>query len=281
MSNADRSGAGWVVDPRDPRAPPRDVWDALSEAQRATIVDALPSEPDVDVAPPEGDEHYEASDGPRRALRRFFGKSGRRAYVGTNLPVYYPNEPLIAPDVFVVLDVDPRPRSKWVVTLEGKGLDFALEVHVAGDWRKDFVDNVARYARLGIREYFAFNIRSGVLVGHRQPSLGAPYERLSPGPTGLASDVLGLELFVEGDRVRFYREGARLPELDELVTHLESAMGETLKRLDDLERAEQAAREEAAHAAAALDAERAAREAAERKIAELERELAEAKTHNR
>ncbi|MBI2391258.1 MAG: Uma2 family endonuclease [Deltaproteobacteria bacterium] len=269
MSTPSGSSTRWVVDPRDPRAPPRDVWESLSPAERAAIIDALPSDPGWEVAPPEGDDHYEAADGARKALRRFFGKSGRRAYVGTNLSVYYPNERVFAPDLLVVLDVDPRPRAKWVVAAEGRGLDFALEIHVAGDWRKDFVANVERYARLGIPEYFAFNLRTGVLVGHRLAA-GGGHEMLSPGPSGFASEILGLELFVEGDRVRFFHAGARLPELDELVGRLESAMSETLGRLGALER-------ELEEERAARDAERAARDAAEQRVAELERQLAERK----
>jgi len=260
MSTPSSIPARWVVDPRDPRAPPREIWDALSDEERAAIVAALPADPGLEVAPPEGDQHYEAADGARKALRRFFGKSGRRAYVGTNLAVYYPNEAVFAPDLFVVLDVEPHARSRWVVTDEKRGLDFVLEVHVAGDWRKDFVGNVERYARLGIREYFAFNLRRGVLVGHRLAPQGASYEALTPGAGGLTSEVLGLDLFVERDRVRFFHAGARLPELDELVGRLESAMGETLERLGALEHE--------------LEEERTAREAAERRIAELEQELA-------
>jgi hypothetical protein len=80
--------------------------------------------------------------------------------------------------------------------------------------------------------------------------------------------VLGLELFVEGDRVRFFHAGARIPELDELVGRLESAMGDTLGRLGALER-------ELEETRTAREAERTAREAAEQRIAALERELAE------
>lgn len=136
-----------------------------------------------------------------------------------------------------------------------------LEVHVAGDWRKDFIANVERYAALGIPEYFAFNLRSGVLVGHRLAPGATKYTPLAPGPGGLASEVLGLELLAEGARVRFFHAGARIPELDELVERLESAMGEALGRLGALERE--------------IEEERAAREAAERRVAELERALAE------
>jgi hypothetical protein len=257
----------WIVDPRDPRAPPTEIWASMNAEERAAVIAALPSEPAVDAgAPPEGDAHYDAADGPRKTLRRFFDKLGRRAYVGTNLPVYYANEPMFAPDVFVVLDVDPKKRMRWTVDDEGKGLDLVIEVHVAGDWRKDFVENVARYSRLGIGEYFAWNVPRGALVGHRLGPSGA-YAALVPGALGIASQVLGLELMVEGDRLRFFNAGAPLPELDELVSRLESAVGSSMIRLQEAER-DLEARD------ATLAARDAALEQAEARIAALEAELA-------
>jgi hypothetical protein len=260
MANVRPTKARWVVDPKDPRAPPTELWRAMSAEERAAVVALLPANPDVDFGPPEGDDHYDAADGPRKTLRRFFDRLGRRAYVGTNMSVYYPNEPVFAPDVFVVLDVEPKRRSAWVVDDEGKGLDLVLEVHVRGDWRKDFVVNVERYARLGVREYFAFNFGSGVLVGHRLDARGGAYERLVHGPAGLPSEVLGLDLLVEGRRLRFFNAGAPLPELEELVGRLEAAMTDTLARLSGLERE--------------LEDERAGREHAEARVAALEAELA-------
>ena len=78
-------------------------------------------------------------------------------YLACELPVYYPGERMFAPDVIAVMDVEPHSRMRWVVSAEGKGLDFALEVHVAGERRKDLERNVERFARLGIREYFLFD----------------------------------------------------------------------------------------------------------------------------
>src|SRR5262245_36984624 len=46
-----------------------------------------------------------------------------------------------------------RASLAWVVAEEGKGLDFVLEVLHKGDRNKDLVENVERYAQLGIPEY--------------------------------------------------------------------------------------------------------------------------------
>ncbi|MBI2390268.1 MAG: Uma2 family endonuclease [Deltaproteobacteria bacterium] len=286
MSNARPSTPGWQLDPADPRAPSREVWAALSPEARAAVVDALPSEldPGLGVAPPEGDEHFEASVRPLGALRRWFDKLGRRVYVGTNLPVFYPAERVFAPDLIAVVDVEPGPRRRWVVESEGKGLDLALEVHVSGEWRKDFVDNVERYALLGIREYFAFNVTSGVLVGYRLEEASQRYAPLAAGPDGLRSEVLGLDLLAVGGRIRFFHAGARVPELDELIERLESAMTEVLARVRELEarlEEEQAAKEQERAAKeqerAAKEQERAAREAAEAEVLRLRAELAKLK----
>ena len=45
-----------------------------------------------------------------------------------------------------------------------------LEVHVAGDRKKDEKTNVERYARLGIQEYFYFDRARLRVAGHRLPS---------------------------------------------------------------------------------------------------------------
>lgn len=64
-------------------------------------------------------------------------------YVGANMAIYYPGEPMFSPDLFAVLDVPDHDRDSWVVSQERRGLD--LEVVVAGKRRKDLHDNVSRY----------------------------------------------------------------------------------------------------------------------------------------
>jgi len=260
----------YVIDPEDPRAPPLDVWERMSPEERAHVVEMLPSEIPLDAMPAEGDQHNKAASGARSTLDAFFRRIGRRIYISSNLPVFYPGERRFAPDVMAVREVDPRDREKWVVATEGKGLDWALEVHVSGDREKDEVLNVERYARLGIEEYFYFDRRRLLLRGYRLPAEGEPskslrrvYQPIVPQEGRLTSRVLGLDLMVERDRLRFYYGMASVPEADELIARLGSALNEALARNDD---AEQRAQMEAERARA--EAERAAR---------LERELAEAR----
>jgi Uma2 family endonuclease len=263
-----------VVDPDDPRAPPQDLWDRLSDEQRQQIIDSLPSEfPANEAQPPEGDHHTEAVYGARTALRRFFNRGGRSIYIGTSLPVYYPARSMFSPDVMAVLDVPTHPRSSWVVSKEGKGLDLALEVLVLGHRRKDLERNVEAYAQLGIREYFVFDRPNRRLQGFRLRGFvsrnpGRTYEPIVPQNVELESEVLGLQLRIEGERLRFYASDQALPGADDLIETLEGFSEDLSRRLAA---AEQRAEEEARRVAAA---ERRAEEEA-RRVAAAERRAEE------
>jgi hypothetical protein len=100
----------------------------MSEAERARVVEELPGEVTWDeMAMPEGDLHSQAKMGALQALKGYFSRQRRRVYLGSELPVYYPAERRFAPDLVAVLDAESHPRSKWVVSHEGKGLDWVLE----------------------------------------------------------------------------------------------------------------------------------------------------------
>ncbi len=243
----------------------------------------LPAEVPEALAAPEGDFHRKAKEGAVDVLERYFRKAGRRVYVTSEIAVYYPGEPRFAPDVLAVLDVDPHDRNTWVVEKEGKGLDFVLEVHVAGDFSKDHVTNVARYARLGIAEYFLFDRGRGSLYGYRLPAGRRVYERIVPQLGRFTSGVLGLDLALIDGKLRFIAGDAAVPQTVELLAQIGGMLDEVMSHKDDLERqlAEERAAREAEHAAreaerAAHEAERAAHEA-ERAAHEAERAAIEAK----
>jgi Uma2 family endonuclease len=269
----------WIVDPDDPRAPPQELWDRMSEVERERIVESLPSEFEpTEANPPEGDHHTDAVYGARTALRRFFGKIGRRVYVGTNLPVYYPGESMFSPDVIAVLDVETHPRPSWIVSREGRGLDFAMEIIVLGHRRKDLDRNRARYAALGIREYFVFDRPRLRLYGFRLNAGTGAYEALTPVHGHFASEVLGLDLVLEGERLRFYVGDAELPEAGDLIEKLEGFVDDLESRLrraedgmkrleDEARRAEDEARRAEDEARRADQAEALLREA----LAEIQR----------
>ena len=224
--------AAYTFDPEDPRAPPQDVWDRLSVEQRRRVLEALPSEFSW-ASPPEGDLHRRSKERAIQALEEHFRRIRRRIYLSAELPVYYPGERVLAPDVIAVLDVEPHERFGWVVSAEGKGLDFALEIHVRGRAGKDFESNVDRFARLGIPEYFAFEPDRGRLMGWRlgsDPSAG--YSRIVPQEGRWSSGVLGVDLAVDGRRLTFFHGAAELLDGRGLVDRLSTMVDHALERAD-------------------------------------------------
>lgn len=238
------SQIGYVVDEEDPRAPSQDEWDRMTERQRREVVSSLPSEFSVEAMPPEGDLHHDATDSIRDTLRGYFRRTRAGIYIGSNLAVYYPGERVFAPDIMAVTGVDPHPRQTWVVSDEGKGLDVAFEIHFLGNAHKDLRANVARYARLGITEYFVFDARKKKLLGYRLPSdRQGPYQPIPSVRLSLQSEVLGLELALVGDRVRFFHGGAMLPDHDEMIARLDGMVDALMLRAEEeARRAEEEAR---------------------------------------
>ncbi|REG26474.1 putative restriction endonuclease [Archangium gephyra] len=263
------------IDPDDPRAPPQEVWERLTPEERARIVAGLPSEfPVSEAAPPEGDPHFVAKVRTREVLGGFFTRTGRKVCLACELPVYYPGERMFAPDVIAVVGVEPHKRMSWVVSAEGKGLDFALEIHVAGDRRKDLERNVERFARLGIREYFLFDRGRLRLTGWRLAAGRRGYRAILPQQGLFASEVLGLDLRVEEERLRFLHGGTPLPEADEMIAMLERRAQESdVQRTRELQvRAE--LEQQVAEQSRLLAEETRRREESERQLAEALAELA-------
>jgi len=246
-------------------APSQAEWDAMSPDERSAVATELPGEITNDeLSPPEGDRHFKAKVRALSALRSFFARQGRRVYLAAELPVYYPAAPRFAPDLLAVLDVEDVDRDKWVVSSEGKGLDWVLEVHVGGDRKKDAEANVARYAKLGIPEYFLYDRARGRLAAYQLASPDArTYTSIVPQHGVYPSRVLGLDVQVEKERLRFYAGTALLLESEELIARLERMLDEVTQRAEEEVRLRQ---EEAAR-----------REKAERELTELRRELSELK----
>ena len=258
---------------RFPQAPTASEWDAMSPDERRRVIDSLPNGiTEFELQPPEGDPHYFAKVGARDALSDFFRRDPRGVYVGSELVTYYPGEPRFAPDVFVVFDVEPRSRTKWVVSAEGKGLDFVLEVHCGGDRRKDAEKNVARYARVGIPEYFIYDHRRQRVWGYRLES-GREYTPVMPQGGRYHSPILGLELGIEEDRLRFYVGSSPLLETPEVLARLREETDRLYERHTIAERERDEAQRERDEAQREREHERSAREAAEQRLAELEAEL--------
>jgi Uma2 family endonuclease len=258
-----------------PVAPSVEEWEALSPAERAAVAAALPGEvTDAEIAMPEGERHFRAKVRALEALRGYFTRQRRRIYLTAEMPTYYPAEPRFAPDLFAVLDADDFVRDKWVVSFEGKGIDWVLEVHVGGDRKNDAERNVARYARLGIPEYFLYDGGSNHLAMYRLASPDARvYTAVLPNHGYYESRVLGLNVQVDKDRLRFYAGTALLLESEELIIRLEELCDDAQRRHTEEARlrAEETRRREEAERS--RDEEKRLREEAEQEVARLRAEL--------
>lgn len=222
-------------------APTWDEWKALSPEERQFVYDTLPTE-EPGAAPPEGTRHFEAKVTAMDTLRRFYRRSGRRAFVASELSVHYPGERVFVPDLLVVFDVEDHDRTRWLVTREGKGLDFVLEIHDGGERKKDLERRRDQLARLRVPEYFIYDRNRGALHGFK---LSAPdastYRPIVPQLGKYTSEVLGLELQVVEQRLRFTYWDAQLPESVELMQRMEKAIFD----LEENREEEQRLREEA------------------------------------
>jgi Uma2 family endonuclease len=173
----------------------------------------------------EGQPHRKAKARTIDLLGLHFKAMGRVVYLAEELSVVYPGEAAFSPDVLAVLDV-PQPeddqRLAWVVADEGKGPDFILEVLHRGDRKKDLVENVERYARLGIPEYFVYDIAQERLHGHRLVGPGARrYQRIVPQGGRYSSLILGLDLALQSGALRFLQGMSELFGSEALISRLE------------------------------------------------------------
>ncbi len=182
----------------------------------------------------EGRPHKKAKSRAVDMLGLHFKAMGRVIYLAEEMAAVYPGAEPFTPDVLAVLDVEPTEddeRLAWVVADEGRGLDFVLEVLHRGDRKKDLVDNVDRYARLGIPEYFVYDRAKQQIHGHRLASAvttgeaaGPPgarrYQRIVPQSGRYHSAVLGLDLVLQGGSLRFYQGMAELIGSNDLIDRL-------------------------------------------------------------
>jgi Uma2 family endonuclease len=201
---------------------------------------------DPRLAMTEGRPHKKAKTRALDLLGLHFRALGRVVYLAEEMAVVYPGEESFSPDVLAVVGVEEPAddlRMAWVVADEDKGLDFVLDVLHHGDRKKDLVDNVVRYARLGIPEYFIYDRGRQQIHGHRLT--GDRYERIVPQGGRYSSAVLGLDLAVQGDKLRFFQGMAELFGTDELIDRLTGM-------LTDLEAKAEASSGRAAQAVAGL-----------------------------
>ncbi len=181
--------------------------------------------PETDGKPmAETDWHYKSVTNTRFSLEWHF-RGREDVYVSGNLFVYYEEgnpRKCVAPDVFVVFGVPKRPRRVYLVWEEGKGLDVVFEFTSKKTRREDFGRKMDIYRGiLGVQELFIFDpLREYLmppLVGYFRR--GEKWVREEAGEGRLVSEVLGLEVVVEGERLRLYDPKTKnfLPSPEDLL----------------------------------------------------------------
>lgn len=157
-------------------------------------------------------------------LQRFF--SGQQVYVSGNLLIYYEEgNPYrsVAPDCFIVRDVDVHLRKTYKIWEEGKGPEVVFEVTSSSTQNADLGKKMRLYAQLGVQEYYLYDPTADYL----DPSLrgfrlnGNGFVPMSPigveeeangvrGPEPMAapeyiSQVLGLRITLDdANGIQFY-----------------------------------------------------------------------------
>jgi Uma2 family endonuclease len=224
--------------PSLPTVPTAEAWRAMTATQRLDfqmqILDAL-SDPALLMT--EGRPHKKAKSRAVDALGLHFKATGRVVYLAEEMAVLYPGEKPFSPDVLAVLDLEEPEddqRMSWVVADEGKGLDLVLEVLHRGDRDKDLVENVERYAHLGIPEYFIYDRGRQQIHGYRlavslgggaqSPPGAARYQRIVPQLGHYHSNVLGLDLAIIDSMLQFLAGEAALPDSAGLIGRLQGML---------------------------------------------------------
>jgi Uma2 family endonuclease len=206
------------MSPSQQAALEENLYEAAREYERALRATLSPAEQE---AMAESDSHQDSSHDSKMSLRTYFRRAGGALYIASNLAVYYPGQEHFDPDLLAVRDVPLRKRSSYIVAQEGKGLDLVVEILYRGSRRKDLTDNLARFARLGIPEYFVADIARRRIHGyHLTTPESRRYTPLLGDAGRYRSTVLGLDLAIEEEQLRFYSGTARIPLLSEEVDRL-------------------------------------------------------------
>jgi len=195
-------------------------------------------------------------------------------YVSGNLLVFYEQgnrHKHVAPDFFAVRGVHNHPRDHYLIWLEGKAPEVAIEYTSKSTRKEDEKTKFVLYReKLRVQEYFLFDPFGDYLKppfqGYRLK--GNRYVKIHPVAGRLPSEVLGLHLERHGDRLRFYDpdSGRLLPTPDEARQHAEMARQHA-----------EAAQDRAEATLIRAEAEKQRAEAA-RVLAEAEKQRAEAET---
>ena len=220
-----------------------------------------------------------------------------KALVAADILVYPEkgnNRNRIAPDVLVALGLGTHKRSSYFVWEEGKPPDWVLEVASPGTEAEDRGSKRRKYAEMGVPEYWMFDAKGDVYPPGTPRLQGLKLvdgeyrplkSRLVDGKRMIRSEVLGLDVRVDGELLRFrdVATGKDVRHRGEIEADEERSQAQTRQEVAQRKAAEVRAQQESARAdqeaaqrkmaEARAEQEAAIRSAAEARVAELEAAL--------
>ena len=163
-------------------------------------------------------------------------------FVGGNMFLYYVQgnrRKHVSPDVMVTIGVPKEPpRDYYLVWEEGKAPDFIVEITSKSTRREDKNKKFALYRDvLRVSEYFLFDLKAEYLDPPLQGFrlIGEQYVPIEPITGRLPSQVLGLHLERDGEKLRLYdpTTGKCLPTQLEARETAERLTREEHRRADE------------------------------------------------
>ncbi|MBI4675678.1 MAG: Uma2 family endonuclease [Chloroflexi bacterium] len=181
------------------------------------------------------------------ALRDYF-RNALDVYVGANNLIYYEEgEPssVFAPDCYVIFGLDKTPRRVYKLWQEKRVPSVTFEITSHSTWMEDLGNKRVLYAKLGVQEYFIYDVEHAdlepPLQGFRLEQ--GEYVRIVPDEHGrLVSRELGLTLQEIDGTLRLIH-----PATNEIVLTPDESYEAAREAEEAAREAEQAAREAEAH----------------------------------
>ena len=241
--------------------------------------------PDTDGKPmAASDLHRDILFGTIETLKAHF-KQQPDVYVSGDILMYYvkgdPRQ-VVAPDVLVSFGLGKKRRNTYLVWVEGKTPDFAMEFSSKTTYNDDLGPKMDLYAFLGIQDYFLYDAEGlylpSPLMGYTLVD-GKYIPLISNRDGGLHSDVLSLDFHVDDVDLGIYDPvaGAWL----QTPTESAEARAETAETLaEQLEARAETAETRAEQETARAETAEARAETAETEVAQLREQLQRLQTRS-
>lgn len=166
---------------------------------------------------------------------------GQRCALYENLNVYQtpnPREYPLAPDIAVFKGVSRHPTRSWRVGKSGPAPQVVFEIASEETWKKDLLEKPAKYAQMGVQEYYAYDphevplplSRNRRLFGWRLDQDRQGMGEMSPRSDGsLWSPSLDSWLVPDGPTLRLYDRAGQMR-----LTHAEAEARRSLALAEKL-----------------------------------------------